>query len=350
MIKHIWYHIVKVWVSIGMFFLLKKKKVYGTENIPKKGPILLIGNHQNALVDALLIPITTSRKIHFLARAAVFKKSLVNKILRSLNMLPAYRLRDGFRNMDKNYEVFNKCVEVLHNNGAVEIFAEGEHHLNRRIIPLKKGFARIILSTLQKYPNTQIQIVPVGLNYDSRLNYPSSVSIIYGKPILANPYFDIDNPDITFSEIIDVVTEALKKLTLHIEDQENYDSIIEKLENAGVDYLNPVEANEMAKNIDSLKPLNQLNKTNWFLPIQLITKVNSFIPLFIWGKLKKRISDIIFTNTFRFALIAVLFPLVYFIQSVIIYYFFGKQIAIIYLLASMLLGAITTKTMKVKFS
>jgi hypothetical protein len=252
--------------------------------------------------------------------------------------------------MDKNYEVFNQCVEVLHKNGAIEIFAEGEHHLNRRIIPLRKGFARIILSTLQKYPDTEIQIVPVGLNYDSRLNYPSSVSIIYGKPILANSYFDTENPDLTFSQIINVVTEALKKLTIHIEDIEKHDSIIEKLEKAGVDYLNPDEANKMVENIDHLKPVNQTKKINWFLPIHLLTKLNSFIPLLIWGNIKKGISDIIFTNTFRFALIAALFPLVYLFQSIILCYFFGKSVAISYLLISIFLGVITTKTMKVKYS
>ena len=51
-------------------------------------------------------------------------------------------------------------------------------------------------SLLLKYPDLNIQIVPVGINYDSHLNFPSSVSIYYGKPILANSYFNVENPDL----------------------------------------------------------------------------------------------------------------------------------------------------------
>ena len=57
--KHFWYNTVKIIVSVGLFFTHKKIKVYGKENIPKKGPLLFIGNHQNALLDAILIPTTT---------------------------------------------------------------------------------------------------------------------------------------------------------------------------------------------------------------------------------------------------------------------------------------------------
>jgi len=345
MIKHIWYYTFRIYVKIVLFFLLKKKTVYGIENIPKKGAVLFIGNHQNALIDALIIPTLTKRKIHFLARAGVFKKDLVKRFLSTLNMLPAYRLRDGVKNMNKNYLVFERCVEILKNKGALEIFAEGEHHLERRIIPLKKGFARIILSTLQKYPDTKIQIIPIGLNYDSHLNFPSKVSIYFGEPILANPYFNTQNPDVSFSSIISKVSSELKKLTLHIEDDKNYEEIISKLENCGVDYLNPTEANNMLSNIHSLDAIH-INKVkiNWFLPFHLLAKINSVFPILIWRYLKKGINEIIFTNTFRFAVIGTLFPLFYIVQSFIVYYIFNIQYALIYLVSSIILGITYTKT------
>ena len=103
MIKHLWYYTFRIYVKIVLFFLLKKRTVFGIENIPKEGAVLFIGNHQNALIDALIIPTITKRKIHFLARAGVFKKNIIKKFLSTLNMLPAYRLRDGVENMNKNY-------------------------------------------------------------------------------------------------------------------------------------------------------------------------------------------------------------------------------------------------------
>lgn len=347
--KHLWYKIFRCYVKIGLFFTLKNISVYGKENIPDKGAILFIGNHQNALIDAILIPTTTNRNIHFLARASAFKNNIVTKFLNSLNMIPVYRIRDGVNTIEKNLEVFKQCFEILKNEGAIEIFPEGEHHVGRRIIPLKKGFARIILGTLQKYPDLEIQIIPVGINFDSHLNFPCSTSIYYGEPIHANRFIDPKNPEVRFTEILNQVSAALKRLTLHVENTIKYDEIIRTLENNNVDYLNPFEANEMVKNINVLSSKSSIkkNQINWFTPIHFLAKLNSIFPLLIWKYLKSTIKDIIFTSTFRFAVITTLFPLFYLIQTGIVYYFFNLKYAFIYLISCIVLGIISTKTMTV---
>ena len=340
---------MRAYLKVGLYFLHKKISVFGQENIPKNGAVLFIGNHQNALIDAILIPITTSRNIHFLTRASAFKKGFIEKFLQSLNMIPVYRIRDGIRTIEKNIYSFEQCFEILNEEGAVEIFAEGNHDLKRQIRPLKKGFARIILGTLQKYPDLEIQIVPVGFNYDSHLNFPSSVSIHYGKPILANDFIDTKNPDVRFSKIINKVSLALKELTLNIEDSNNYDKIIAKLNALKVNYTNLDEVNKMVENIelDTFEIISKKRNFNWFTPIHLIAKLNSIFPLLIWKYLKPSISDIVFTNTFRFALITTLFPLFYLIQTAIVYYFFNLKYALIYLVSCILLGVISTKTITI---
>lgn len=347
--KNSWYNIVRFYIRIGLFFLHKRISVYGKENIPKKGAVLFIGNHQNALIDAILIPTTTNRNIYFLSRASAFKNKLARFFLNSLHMIPIYRIRDGINTIEKNVQVFEQCHEILNNKEAIEIFAEGEHHLSRKIIPLKKGFARIILGTLQKYPDLEIQIVPIGFNYDSLIGFPSSVSIYYGEPILANNFINVENPDLRFSKIIKEVSSAMKKLTLHIEEIENYDEIITKLEKHQIDYTNPIEANKLYKNIDKLtdKSTIKKRKINWFIPIHIVTKLNSLIPIFIWKYLKSLIKDIIFMNTFRFAVIATLFPLFYLLQTVLVYYFFSLKFAVVYLVSCIVLGIISKRTMQV---
>lgn len=323
--------------------------VYGKENIPKKGAVIFIGNHQNALIDAIVVPTTNDRNSYFLTRASAFKVGIVDQILRSLNMIPVYRVRDGVRTIEKNFVVFEQCIEILKLEKAIQIFAEGEHHLKRRVLPLKKGFARVILGTLQKYPDLPIYIVPIGINYDSHLNFPSSTSIYYGKPILANQFIDIKKPDLKFTEITNQVSMALKNLTLHVEDTFNYDEIIVKLETMGVDYLNPFEANKMIENMDTM-PLSAIAKKeniNWFAPIHFLAKLNSIFPLLIWKYIKPNIKDVVFMNTYRFALITTLFPLFYLMQTSIVYYIYNWKIAVIYLFCSVFLGFISVKTMTV---
>ncbi|MHB1146646.1 MAG: lysophospholipid acyltransferase family protein [Lutibacter sp.] len=345
--RNLWYHFIRIYVKIGLFFLFKRMSVYGKENIPKKGAVIFIGNHQNALIDAIVVPTTNNRSIHFLTRASAFKITLVNKILRSLNMIPVFRIRDGVHTIEKNIAVFEQCIEILKQEKAIQIFAEGEHHLKRSVLPLKKGFARIILGTLQKYPDLPIYIVPIGINYDSHLNFPLSTSIYYGKPILANQFIDIYNPDLKFKEITNKVSKALKNLTLHVEDSTNYDEIIVKLEALNVDYLDPFETNKLIENIKTTPSITQVKKRkiNWFAPIHFLAKLNSVFPLLIWKYIKPNIKDVVFTNTYRFALITTLFPLFYLIQATIVYYFFSWRIAVIYLFSSILLGFISAKTM-----
>lgn len=346
--KNIWYHIIRIYVSLGLFFLHKKIKVSGVENIPKKGAVIFIGNHQNALIDALLIPITNKRITHFLTRASAFKNSIANYLLRTVNMIPVYRIRDGLKTMEKNYPVFEQCVELLNQGKALQIFAEGEHHIKRKILPFKKGFARIILSTLQKYPNTKITIIPVGLNYDSHLNYPSSVSIIYGKPINANTFFDLENPDLKFIAISNEVSNSLKKLTLHVPNHLNYEETIKKLDVIGVDYLNPIEVNNLIKkDLDKVEPKVRKKNNYWLKPIYSITRINSFLPLLLWKYFQSKIKDIVFTNTYRFALILTVFPFFYLIQTFMVYLFFDFKVASLYLAITLLLGIIYAKTAQV---
>lgn len=347
--RNLWYHFIRIYVKIGLFFLFKKMSVFGKENIPKKGAVIFIGNHQNALIDAIVVPTTNNRSIHFLTRASAFKITIVSKILRSLNMIPVFRIRDGVRTIEKNIAVFEQCIEILKQEKAIQIFAEGEHHLRRRVLPLKKGFARIILGTLQKYPDLTIYIVPIGINYDSHLNFPSSTAVYYGKPLIANQFIDLKNPDYKFMEISNQVSMALKNLTLHIKDAANYDEIIVKLDALNVDYLDPFEANKLVENIETTPSITQGKKgeINWFALIHFLAKLNSVFPLLIWKYIKPNIKDVVFTNTYRFALITTLFPLFYLIQAAIVHYFFNWKIAIIYLFSCILLGFISAKTMTV---
>ena len=124
-----------------------------------KGPLFIIANHPNSFLDAIIIGAYYNRTVFFLARGDVFEKKIYRFFLNALNMIPVYRIRDGINSVEKNIAVFEQCFEILKKEKAIQIFAEGEHHQYRRIIPLKKGFARIILGTLQKYPDLNINLM-----------------------------------------------------------------------------------------------------------------------------------------------------------------------------------------------
>jgi 1-acyl-sn-glycerol-3-phosphate acyltransferase len=82
--KDLFNAILRIKVKIALHFYFSKIKVYGKENIPKNKAIILVANHQNALVDPLLIATHTRLKPYFLTRASVFKNhSLPNCLILS---------------------------------------------------------------------------------------------------------------------------------------------------------------------------------------------------------------------------------------------------------------------------
>ena len=348
--KVIWYHIVKIYISTGLFFYFKKINVYGINNIPKKGAVLFVSNHKNALIDPLLIATTTTRNIHFLTRASAFKLKLVKWILSTVNMLPIYRLRDGKETLKKNNEIFDKCYSVLGKKRSLLIFPEGTHDIKRWVRPLSKGFTRITFGALENNPGMELQIVPVGLNYSKADEFAESVSIYYGTPIHVNPYYNKNELNTSTIALKEIVSEKMKNLTTHIEDQDNYASIIQSL--GSIDFLNPVEVNNRIQEIDidksqitNHKTQSKINEPSllWKL-LKIIVSLNSLFPLLIYKIIEPKIQEIEFVSTTKFAVGITAFPLFYFAQSLLVQHFFGATLMYLYILVSTLLVLALSKS------
>ena len=180
--RSLWLHCVKIYLKIGIFFYFRSIKIIGMENVPKNKATLILSNHQNALLDALLIATQLPQFSYFLTRASVFKVPLVSRFLKSLNMLPVYRIRDGWSNLSNNNSIFETCSAVLEQKGTVVIFPEGNHNLERRVRPLSKGFTRIVFDTISTKPQIDLYLLPVGMNYENAKDYVDSAALYIGPP------------------------------------------------------------------------------------------------------------------------------------------------------------------------
>lgn len=212
-------------VGNGLKFFYKKFKKSGQENIPDGKPILFVPNHQNSFMDALLVANSSKPVIYFLTRAKAFKPKLIGMYLWSINMMPVYRVRDGLSSVQKNNEIFDKCIEYLKNNDAILVFAEANHNLKRRIRPLSKGFTRIAFGAVEKFNwDLDLHIVPVGINYTDHRRGRNTVHVIYGESIPVSRYkeaFAEDENDASH-QMKEDVSDAMKKLVFHAEDLKEY--------------------------------------------------------------------------------------------------------------------------------
>ncbi|WP_452227128.1 lysophospholipid acyltransferase family protein [Lacinutrix cladophorae] len=341
--KLLWLHFIRTYIRIGLFFYYKSFKVYNVHNVPKNKPVLFLSNHQNALIDPLLIAAKSGRFCYFLTRASVFNKPIIDKVLRSLQMLPVYRIRDGWSSISNNNSIFSTCTNILKQNKAVVIFPEGNHHINRTVRPLSKGFTRIIFETLEKYPEVDLQIVPVGINYLQADAFPDSTSVFFGKPIAAKNYVTTDKNQ-AINALKNDLHQAICKLTTHIP-ATNYEEIIKRLEAKEVDFLKPEIVNNcIASNFDAC-PKQETSKTNFLKTfIKYLLLVNFSIPFFVWENYARpKIKEIEFVATFRFALYITLFPAWLLVLVFLLASFFGWQITALYVLVVIVLALFYVK-------
>jgi 1-acyl-sn-glycerol-3-phosphate acyltransferase len=341
------YNIVKLWLRTGLFFYYTKIKVVGKENIPKNKPIMLLANHQNALMDPLMIAMNCGVKPFFLARSDLFKNPLVSKFLHYLQMMPIYRFRDGRDTLKNNPAIFKKCGDLLVHGETVMLFPEGNHGILRRVRwPMRKGFVRMIFCALEKEPDLDIRILPVGLNYLEAEGFPDSVSMFIGKDFAVQDYYDPN--DLTESEIKlkDEIYKRLKVLTTHIPDEETYDNVLVQLKNQKVDYLKPKAVNKTIQDIDPNVATTPIKgKTLWFSGlIKIIFTLINFPVLLLWNKRVKSIGmDIEFRTTLRFMLSMILFPIYYLLLYLVFGYTLGQEVAITMILAHILFNLIYVK-------
>jgi len=219
--------ILYVYVSVIHRLYYRRITVIGAEKIPSGTPVIFAPNHQNALMDAFAVMFPIHKQVVFMARADIFKKPFIAKILNSLQILPIYRIRDGYGELGRNQEVFDRTVDVLKSNMPLCILPEGNHEGLKRLRPLKKGIFRIAFQTEESNSfNLNLHIIPVGLDYSDYFNAGADLTVVYGTPIKIADYAAQyrENEQKTINTLMNVLAENMRNVMIHIR-EEHYELI-----------------------------------------------------------------------------------------------------------------------------
>jgi len=222
------YRMSRLYVNFALRNFYLKYIVLGKENIPQKGPVIITPNHQNALLDALLILKSTPHKLPsvFIARGDIFKKGFVLKALRFFKILPAFRLRDGYENLGKNDATFDESREVLETKNSLCIFPEGNQGDKRKLQPLVKGVFRIAFATQEQVGDKEdIKIIPVGIDYSRRERFGENVIINYGAPVSVSEYLPLykESPAIAINQFREKLSEKMRAQIVDFATEKHYD-------------------------------------------------------------------------------------------------------------------------------
>lgn len=175
------YQLFKIPAKLCLRLYVRHLKINNKKWLAAEGPLLLACNHPNSFLDAIIYCSLFNRPVYSLARGDVFKNKIAGAILKSLNMLPVYRSSEGVENLEHNYATFSACKEIFKQNGIVLIFSEGKCVNEWHLRPLKKGTARLALSSWDE--GIPLKVLPTGINYNRFYSYDKNVQLHFGTII-----------------------------------------------------------------------------------------------------------------------------------------------------------------------
>jgi len=224
------YAVVRLIGRFWVWFFFKHVDVRRPEQLPPRGPVLLCINHPNNLIDSLLVGAVLTRKVHYLATAALFRNPLLARFLTACGAIPVYRKQDDPDKMDRNADTFSACLAALTRGGVVGIYPEGTTHAEARVQRIKTGAARIALEYESRRPGgpgAPLALIPVGLTFDARKSFRGRVRVALGEPIAVAPYLSGYREDAV--EAVGALTAAIQwgmqAQVLHVERPDRTDVI-----------------------------------------------------------------------------------------------------------------------------
>lgn len=158
MLYHIIYPIVKL--LGGIVHLWGRWQVRGKENVPKKGPLIVVANHFN-LTDPILLAVSLGRKAMFMAKEELFRSKLLGYIMHNLGSFPVHKGR-----FDR--KAIRQAQQVLARGKALIIFPEGSRSMNAQLQPALSGSVLIAL-------RSGVPILPVAIAGTEKIKGVTSV-------------------------------------------------------------------------------------------------------------------------------------------------------------------------------
>ncbi len=168
------YRLCQTIVRVG-WPLVGRLHVRGTENVPARGPFLLIANHQSVL-DPILIQTVCPRPLHTMAKSTQFASPSMRWLMPRLKSFPV-------RRFEPDPQAVRLVLRRLREGHGVGIYIEGERSWDGRLQAPRRGTVRLIL-------RAGVPVVPAAIagSYEAWPRWDrglrrSDVAIVFGEPL-----------------------------------------------------------------------------------------------------------------------------------------------------------------------
>lgn len=210
------------WVShVGLRWYYRRIEVRDADRVPRTGPVVLAANHNNALVDALIVATSIDREVRLTAKATLLSHRLTRVVVRATGVIPLRRAADEAKAgvqpaEDRNRSAFDAVVDALRSDGVILIFPEGFSHSGPELAPLRTGCARMALEA-QEAGVLNVQLLPVGLTFEAKERPRSRVVVQFGEPI---PVATVAGMPDAVGQLTSALDAGLRAVTLNFESRD----------------------------------------------------------------------------------------------------------------------------------
>lgn len=159
-------------------------EVHGAEQIPTQGPLLLLANHHNGMVDPMLVIASSERPVRYIAKSTLFKIPVLGFFMRQLGCIPAWRKQDPGYVKEKNLSLYDAVGEVLAQGDVVGIFPEGRSHTDPGIGELKHGAARMAFEAeAARGFQLGLRVQLIGIHFEDTRGWRGKVLVHFAEPV-----------------------------------------------------------------------------------------------------------------------------------------------------------------------
>lgn len=220
------YSVLRRLARLLLSVFYRRLEIVGLDRVPATGPLVVVANHHNALVDGALLVAAIPRRLVPVAKAPLFRHPIAGPLLRLVGAIPVHRRQDieGVADGARNAAMFERAIATLRRGAGILIFPEGVSQPEPALMPLRTGVARLVLGAERGAAEPPgVTILPVGLVFDRPGTFrDGSALVLIGEPVPTAPSLAraAHDPDGAVRELTDRIAAALRRLIVEAHDRE----------------------------------------------------------------------------------------------------------------------------------